>query len=395
MGEQKNEAIYECGCWEGVSTKAQNNDKVIHSLKEMDSMFVIYIAENTWRCVMNNIKAGKVIAFILRHHPEQAAIVLDSSGWAMVNDLLAGLSAFDCSLTLEQLQKIVAEDNKGRFVFNEDGSRIRATHGHSVKVELGLKRQKPPAILYHGTAERFFPSIADKGILPCSRQQVHLSPNIELARTVGARHGSPVILQVDADAMWRDGCAFYEADGQTWLTDTVPVSYFHKIDGMQDFQGSEKKKGSFQILVDADACPVVPQVEAVARKYQVATTLLCDTNHILTSKYSAVRVISAGADAVDLALINSCRHGDIVVTQDYGVAALALGKGAYAIHQNGWQYDNENIDGLLAERHFASKARRSHQKLHLHGPAKRIQEDNDRFVLGLENLIRMLLMNAE
>ena len=102
-----------------------------------------------------------------------------------------------------------------------------------------------------------------------------------------------------------------------------------------------------KIFVDADACPVVHQSETVARKYNVPVVLLCDTNHILSSDYSEVRAVGAGADAVDLALINLCRAGDIVVTQDYGVAALALGKRAYAVHQNGWQYTDENNDRLL------------------------------------------------
>ena len=99
-----------------------------------------------------------------------------------------------------------------------------------------------------------------------------------------------------------------------------------------------------QIFVDADACPVVFIVEAVARKYGVAVTLLCDTNHILYSDYSEVVVVGAGADAVDYKLISICHKGDIVVSQDYGVAAMALGKGAYAIHQSGKWYTNENID---------------------------------------------------
>lgn len=110
-----------------------------------------------------------------------------------------------------------------------------------------------------------------------------------------------------------------------------------------------------KIYVDADACPVVKITEQVASKYELPVTLLCDTNHILTSDYSEVRVIGAGADAVDLALINLCQAGDIVVTQDYGVAAMALGKKAYAIHQNGWRYTSENIDRLLMERHMAKK----------------------------------------
>lgn len=142
-----------------------------------------------------------------------------------------------------------------------------------------------------------------------------------------------------------------------------------------------------RIYVDADACPVVHETEQLAKRQGLPVTLLCDTNHILTSDYSEVRIIGAGADAVDLALINLCHQGDIVVTQDYGVAALALGKRAYAIHQNGWQYTAENIDRLLMERHLAQKARRSKQKVHLRGPAKRTAEDDERFKDGLERLL--------
>lgn len=142
-----------------------------------------------------------------------------------------------------------------------------------------------------------------------------------------------------------------------------------------------------RIYVDADACPVVHETEQIAKRQGLPVTLLCDTNHILTSDYSEVRIIGAGADAVDLALINLCHQGDIVMTQDYGVAALALGKRAYAIHQNGWQYTAENIDRLLMERHLAQKARRSKQKVHLRGPAKRTAEDDERFKDGLERLL--------
>ena len=145
-----------------------------------------------------------------------------------------------------------------------------------------------------------------------------------------------------------------------------------------------------RIYVDADACPVVKITEQIASKYGLPVTLLCDTNHILTSAYSEVRVIGAGVDAVDLALINLCQSGDIVVTQDYGVAAMALGKKAYAIHQNGWQYTAKNIDRLLMERHMAKKARRSKKKLHLKGPAKRTEEDDDKFATGLIRLIELM-----
>ena len=146
-------------------------------------------------------------------------------------------------------------------------------------------------------------------------------------------------------------------------------------------------QGTMTIYIDADACAVTRIAEDIARKYGIPVTLLCDTNHRLTSDYSTVRVIGAGADAVDIALINLCQRGDVVVTQDYGVAALALGKGARAIHQSGRWYTDDNIDGLLMERHLARKARRS-GKHHLKGPAKRTEEDDKRFAESFERLIR-------
>jgi hypothetical protein len=148
-----------------------------------------------------------------------------------------------------------------------------------------------------------------------------------------------------------------------------------------------------QIYVDADACPVVRIVEELAKQYEIPVTLLCDTNHVLSSDYSEVKVIGAGADAVDFALINLLKKdaGDIVVTQDYGVAAMALGKNAFAIHQSGKWYTNENIDQMLMERHLAKKARRSKRKNHLKEPKKRTEEDNRRFAESFEKLVRKAL----
>lgn len=142
-----------------------------------------------------------------------------------------------------------------------------------------------------------------------------------------------------------------------------------------------------QILIDADACPVVKITEKTAREYQIPVILLCDTNHILQSDYSTVKTIGAGADAVDFALINLCKKGDIVVTQDYGVAAMALGKGAYAIHQSGRRYTDENMDRLLMERHLSKKARRASAKNHLKGLSKRSREDDLAFEGALRRLV--------
>ena len=142
-----------------------------------------------------------------------------------------------------------------------------------------------------------------------------------------------------------------------------------------------------KIFVDADACPVVGIVEELAKKYTILVTLLCDTNHVISSDYSEVIVVGAGADAVDYKLISMCHKGDMVVSQDYGVAAMALGKVAYAIHQSGKWYTNENIDQMLMERHLNKKARRASQKNHLKGPKKRTAEDDEYFRESFEKMI--------
>ena len=130
---------------------------------------------------------------------------------------------------------------------------------------------------------------------------------------------------------------------------------------------------------------------ALKEKYNIKTTLLCDTNHVLYSDYSEVIVVGAGADAVDYKLISICHKGDVVVSQDYGVAAMALGKGAHAIHQSGKWYTNENIDQMLMERHLARKARMGKGKHHLKGPKKRTEEDDERFAQSFEQLIKAAL----
>lgn len=149
---------------------------------------------------------------------------------------------------------------------------------------------------------------------------------------------------------------------------------------------NEKDK-SMHIYVDADACPVIGIVERIAKSHNIAVTLLCDTNHYLTSDYSEVVYVGAGSDAVDFKLISLCMMGDLVVTQDYGVAAMALSKGAYAIHQSGKWYTNENIDLMLMERHISKKARRASSKNHMKGPRKRSDKDDLNFEASFERLV--------
>lgn len=146
--------------------------------------------------------------------------------------------------------------------------------------------------------------------------------------------------------------------------------------------------------MDADACPVVSIVEQIAKQQNIEVILLCDTNHILHSDYSEIKIIGAGADAVDFALVNLCNIGDIVVTQDYGVAAMILGKGAVGIHQSGKWYTNDNIDQMLMERHINKKARRAKGKHHIKGPTKRTEEDDRRFEESFVRLIDKMRMDV-
>ena len=146
-----------------------------------------------------------------------------------------------------------------------------------------------------------------------------------------------------------------------------------------------------KIIVDADACPVVGIVERLAKENKIPVILLCDTSHIMNSTYSKVITVAKGTDAVDFKIITVGMKGDLVVTQDYGVAAMALGKGMLAIHQSGMEYTQNNIDRLLFERHMAKAVRLGHtgkgRKTHIKGPSKRTNEDDFEFEKSLKALL--------
>lgn len=145
-----------------------------------------------------------------------------------------------------------------------------------------------------------------------------------------------------------------------------------------------------KILIDGDACPVIKLTEQIAKEKGIPVVILCDTSHIIYSDYSEVVIVDKGADAVDFAVIRRGNRGDIVVTQDYGVAAMALGKEMHAIHQNGKRYTNENIDMMLFERHMAKQARKS-SKNGMKGPRKRTIEDDERFEVSFRGLLDNIL----
>ncbi len=175
------------------------------------------------------VKKGRFLSLILRHKPEVVGLSLDENGWVAVDTLLAAIEAHNRSLTREELDEIVATNNKKRFAFSEDGKRIRARQGHSLAVDLGLQPRTPPPVLYHGTAVRFLSSIQEKGLQKMNRQHVHLSATEETAHNVGSRHGKPVILRVDAKAMHAAGFTFFLSENGVWLTEHVPTSYLQEV----------------------------------------------------------------------------------------------------------------------------------------------------------------------
>lgn len=167
---------------------------------------------------------SKLIAMVLRHKPERLQLTLDEHGWCDAALLVQRINNSQ-PFTMDDLKQIVAEDSKQRYAFNEDGTRIRANQGHSLPVDVELTVKEPPAVLYHGTAERFLPSIRATGLEHRSRLYVHLSQDQATAQIVGRRHGTPVVLIVDAARMAADGYRFYQSVNGVWLTENVPPRY--------------------------------------------------------------------------------------------------------------------------------------------------------------------------
>lgn len=171
------------------------------------------------------VGVSKFLSLVLRHQPEVIGITLDHAGWVVVDDLLAAAVKHDNPLTRELLDEIVFSNDKQRFAYSDDGTRIRANQGHSVTVDLELSAKAPPAVLYHGTATRFLEQIVEQGLRAMQRHHVHLSASEDVAHRVGKRHGQPVVLTVDAEAMHRDGAVFYQSANGVWLTDSVEAKY--------------------------------------------------------------------------------------------------------------------------------------------------------------------------
>lgn len=171
-------------------------------------------------------RISKFLSLVLRHQPEYIDIHLNENGWVKVNELIEKSKLKNVNFSFSELEAIVATNDKQRFAFNANKSKIRANQGHSVKtIDLQLEAIQPPEFLYHGTVAKFIDSIKNSGLQKRSRQHVHLSEALETATKVGSRRGTPVILSVNALEMHQKGYAFYLSKNNVWLTDHVPVEF--------------------------------------------------------------------------------------------------------------------------------------------------------------------------
>ncbi|WP_278712971.1 RNA 2'-phosphotransferase [Eubacterium ventriosum] len=177
---------------------------------------------------MQDIEVSRYISFILRHRPQDIGISLDEHGWANVDELIKGINN-RWSFNMEDLERIVRNDDKQRYSFNQDKTLIRANQGHSIPVDVELEKKNPPEILWHGTGKKYVESIDQEGLIPKTRLYVHLSSDYDTAIKVGKRHGEPVIYKVDTKRMTEDGYEFFLSVNGVWLTKRVPALYLEKI----------------------------------------------------------------------------------------------------------------------------------------------------------------------
>ena len=177
-------------------------------------------------------RISKFLSLVLRHKPQHIDLELDKQGWANVNSLI-GKAAKNARVVFSRdiLEQVVANNDKKRFSFSEDGKSIRANQGHSIEIELGYETSIPPAILYHGTHPKAMNDIMRDGLKKMDRHHVHLSKDTATAEKVGARRGKPILLQVDTKTMHEDGHLFYVSTNGVWLTDHVPPKYLIKLEG--------------------------------------------------------------------------------------------------------------------------------------------------------------------
>lgn len=175
-------------------------------------------------------RISKSLSYWLRHRPDAAGLTLDEAGWAPVDAVLAALDRASLTDRPERLREVVATNDKQRFEFSDDGARIRARQGHSLDIDLDWPIADPPEHLFHGTVARFLDPILREGLKPMARHHVHLSPDVETARVVGARRGEAAILRVTAAKMAAEGQLFRLSANGVWLADHIPPSHLELLE---------------------------------------------------------------------------------------------------------------------------------------------------------------------
>ncbi|MCA9060853.1 MAG: RNA 2'-phosphotransferase [Planctomycetaceae bacterium] len=172
-------------------------------------------------------RISRFLSLVLRHQPQKIGISLDKAGWTDVDALLTAMQKSGFPISHTVLADVVATNDKQRFQFNTDRTRIRATQGHSVTVDHGYEPAEPPTILFHGTPDTVLAAIRSEGLRKMQRHHVHLHADRSLAESVGARRGRPVVLKIRALDMWQAGFLFYRSDNAVWLTDHVPPEFIN------------------------------------------------------------------------------------------------------------------------------------------------------------------------
>lgn len=175
------------------------------------------------------VKVSKYLSKHLRHQPERLGLILEDGGWVKVEDLLHACAKNNFPISPDELREVVEKNDKKRFSFDASGERIRASQGHSVRVDLHLQPQIPPARLFHGTATQNAEMIRRHGLLKMARHHVHLSADTETARRVGMRYGKPLIFEVDTAAMREKGFEFFVSENGVWLVETVPPEFLKAL----------------------------------------------------------------------------------------------------------------------------------------------------------------------
>lgn len=221
--------LLKCGYTDKTIADASPDDmNQYYSVREQSQYDVVGIEIERIQPDEYLLRASRFLCLVLRHKPDAAGITLDGHGWAEVPELLRGIGK-RYPLSMEQLEEIVRTDDKQRYSFSGDKTKIRANQGHSIPVDVELVECEPPELLYHGTGKKYQESILEVGLIPKSRLYVHLSQDIETAKTVGIRHGTPVVFVVRSGRMHRDGIRFFLSENGVWLTKAVPPQYLEML----------------------------------------------------------------------------------------------------------------------------------------------------------------------